>query len=169
MSSTQFHLTTDWSFAAPREPVWRALLASEEWPSWWRAVKSVTLVADGDAEGVGAVRRMTWHTMTSRTALPYTLSFDMCVTAVEPLARIESEAKGDLAGVGRWAIWPDGRRTRVRHEWIVALRQPRLRFFAPLLRPVFVWNHNAVMSWGFKGLVGKLAAERAGAVPAPKR
>jgi hypothetical protein len=66
-----------------------------------------------------------------------------------------------LNGIGRWAIWPDGRRTRVRYEWIVAVTQPRLRLLGPLMRPLFVWNHNIIMGRGFKGLLGKLAPQRA--------
>jgi uncharacterized protein YndB with AHSA1/START domain len=153
VASASFHLTTDWSLNAPREAVWQALSAPEEWPSWWRAVKSVERLADGDDSGVGAVRRMTW-----RTALPYTLTFDMRTTKIETLSRIEGEAEGELSGTGRWSIWPDGRRTRARYEWIVEVQEPRMRFLAPLVRPVFVWNHNTIMRWGFEGLATKLAA-----------
>jgi Polyketide cyclase / dehydrase and lipid transport len=160
---SKFHLITDWQFNASREAVWQLLAAPEEWPSWWRAVKSVEPIADGDADGVGAVRRMTWSAMAWQTALPYTLTFDMRTTRVEPMTRIEGEAEGELSGVGRWGIWPDGRHTRVRYEWIVDLEAPRLRFVEPLLRPVFVWSHNTAMGWGFKGLVAKLAAAGAGA------
>jgi hypothetical protein len=34
MSAAKFHLTTDWSFAAPRAAVWQALCAVEDWPAW---------------------------------------------------------------------------------------------------------------------------------------
>jgi carbon monoxide dehydrogenase subunit G len=163
MPSANFHLTTDWSLNAPREAVWQALSAPEDWPSWWPAVKKVERIADGDENGVGTVRRMSW-----RTALPYTLTFDMRTTKIETLSRIEGEAEGELSGTGRWSIWPDGRRTRARYEWIVEVKEPRLRLFAPLLRPLFVWNHNTVMGWGFKGLVAKLAAPRAAAAPTRK-
>ena len=65
MAAAQFHMITDWSFEAPVEPVWQALMTPEEWPVWWRAVAKVERLAAGDADGVGAVRRITW-----RTALP---------------------------------------------------------------------------------------------------
>ncbi len=107
MPSMNFHLTTDWSFNAPREAVWQALSTPEEWPSWWRAAKNVERIADGDDNGIGAVRRMTWSVMIWRTALPYTLTFDMRTTRVEPMTRIEGQAEGELSGIGRWAIWPD--------------------------------------------------------------
>ena len=94
MAATNFHLTTDWSFNAPREAVWQALSAPEEWPSWWRAAKNVERIADGDENGIGAVRRMTWSVMIWRTALPYTLTFDMRTTRVEPMTRIEGQSRG---------------------------------------------------------------------------
>ncbi len=153
MAATQFHLITDWTLEAPLESVWQALMAPEEWPSWWRAVARVERLKDGDANGVGAVRRITW-----RTALPYTLSFAMRVTRVEPMTLIEGRAEGELSGVGRWTPRADGAHTQVRYDWIVEVTKPWMRLAAPLLRPVFAWNHGKVMGWGYEGLTRKLAA-----------
>ena len=150
---TTFHLTTDWSFAAPLDAAWRALMAPEDWPSWWRAVAEVERLAEGDDNGVGAVRRMTW-----RTALPYTLTFDMCITRIEPMSLIEGRARGELTGLGRWTLAAAGARTNVRYEWMVEVTKPWQRRLAPVLRPVFAWNHNVVMGWGYAGLARKLGA-----------
>ncbi len=49
----------------------------------------VERLQDGDANGIGAIRRMTW-----RTALPYTLTFSMRITRVEPMRLIEGRAEG---------------------------------------------------------------------------
>jgi len=151
----KFHLITDWRIDAPREAVWRALMTPEEWPQWWRAVASVEHIGDGDGNGVGAVRRMTW-----RTALPYRLTFTMRMTRVEPMSLIEGRAEGELAGIGRWTLSGDGARTNVRYEWIVDVAKPWQRLLAPLLRPVFTWNHNKVMQWGQEGLARKLGGGR---------
>lgn len=153
MGVTEFHLITDWTFDAPVEPVWRALMAPEEWPLWWRAVETVERLADGDASGVGALRCITW-----RTALPYRLSFSMRITRVEPMTLIEGRAEGELAGLGRWTLCPDGARTHVRYDWMVEVTKPWMRALAPLLRPVFAWNHGKVMAWGYEGLRRKLVA-----------
>ena len=153
MAATEFHLTTDWAFDAPLEPVWQALMAPEQWPAWWRAVEKVERLQAGDADGVGAVRRITW-----RTALPYTLSFAMRVTRVEPMTLIEGRAEGELDGIGRWTLCPDAGRTYVRYDWIVEVTKPWMRRAAPLLRPVFAWNHGKVMGWGYEGLTRKLTA-----------
>lgn len=173
MTSPHFHVITDWSLNAPRDKVWPVLFAAEQWPSWWRALKHVELVADGDESGVGAVRRMTWSTLPlpSRRldrALPLSLTLDMHTTRVEPMSRIEGEANGALSGHARWDIWPDGQRTRVRYDWIAEVMEPRLRALAPLMRRAFIWQHNRIMASGFKGLVTALASSKGKAQPARK-
>ncbi len=134
------------------------LIEAEQWPSWWRAVKRVERIADGDENGVGAVRRVTWSAMIGRMTLPLALTVDMRTIRVEPMTRIVREADGPLSGTGRWDVWPDGRRTRIRYEWRVEVVEPRLRMLAPLLRQAFIWNHGWVMDAGFKGLIGELAS-----------
>lgn len=158
MSASEFHLVTDWALNAPREAVWQALLALEDWPSWWRAVARVETLATGDANGIGSVRRMTW-----RTALFYSLTFDMRATRIEPMTVIEGRADGELSGIGRWTLAGGraGERTHVRYAWTVEATRPWMRFAAPVLRPLFVWNHNTVMGWGQAGLRRKLTAETA--------
>ena len=154
MAATEFHLITDWHFDAPRAAVWRALSAPEQWPSWWRAVAKVEVLLPGDAVGRGALRRMTW-----RTALPYTLTFDMRTTRIEPMTVIEGRAEGELSGLGCWTLDEAGARTHVRYDWKVEVTRAWMRVAAPLLRPVFAWNHGKVMGWGEEGLTAKLAAE----------
>lgn len=70
-------------------------------------------------------------------------------------------APGDDDGVGAvyrnaWrSVMPytvrfDVRTTRLERPWMNAL--------APVARPVFEWNHNAVMRWGGEGLAELLGA-----------
>jgi uncharacterized protein YndB with AHSA1/START domain len=160
MALTQFHLTTHWSFRAPPLKVWDALAQPEAWPSWWRAVERVEVIEPGDADGVGAYRRLTW-----RTALPHRVAFNMRTLRVEKPALIEGRADGELAGTGRWTLAPvaagtsDG--TQVRYDWIVEVTKPWMRLIAPLARPVFAWNHDVIMDWGRQGLERLLAAGEA--------
>jgi hypothetical protein len=108
----------------------------------------------GDASGVGSLRRMTW-----RTALPYSLTFDMRTVRVEPKSLIEGRAQGELAGTGRWTLDGESGKTHVRYDWRVEVTQPWMRLVAPLARPVFAWNHGVVMRWGGEGLARRLAAQ----------
>jgi uncharacterized protein YndB with AHSA1/START domain len=152
MAATRFELVTQWTLAAPIAAVWQALSAPEQWPSWWRAVIEVETLRAGEATGVGALRRLTW-----RTALPYTLTFDMRTTRVEPMMLIEGRAEGELSGIGRWTLAPAGNGTQARYDWLVDVTKPWMRAAAPLLRPVFAWNHGVVMGWGQQDLARKLA------------
>ncbi len=43
------------------------------------------------------------------------------------------------------------------YDWIVEVTRPWMRLAAPMLRPMFTWNHGVVMSWGYQGLTRKLA------------
>ena len=99
MAVTEFVLITDWRFAAPLDRVWALIEATEQWPDWWRAVKKVELLEQGDADDIGTVRRLTWG-----TALPYDITFDVRTTKVEPQARIEGCAFGELDGIGVWTL-----------------------------------------------------------------
>jgi uncharacterized protein YndB with AHSA1/START domain len=152
MASAAFHLTTHWDAPAPPSVVWDVLTAPETWPTWWRAVKRVEVLAAGDADGVGAYRRFTWA-----TALPYSISFNMRTVRAEKPRRIEGRADGELAGTGIRTLTPAGERTDVRYDWIVEVEKPWMRLIAPLARPVFAWNHNVVMGWGREDLLRLLA------------
>lgn len=150
--TTRFHLVTHWTLPAPPAAVFAALVRPEEWPSWWRAVEKVEMLDTGNADGIGAYRRFTW-----RTALPYAITFNMRVTRVVPVSVIEGRADGELDGTGCWTLMPANGGTQVRYDWIVDVTKPWMRALAPVLRPVFAWNHDKVMQWGHEGLQRRLA------------
>ncbi len=152
MPAQSFELTTEWRLDAPIQRVWAALQAVEDWPKWWPMVRRVYLIKIGDASGLGAVRRLEWA-----TALPYSLAFEVETVRVEPMTVIEGRARGELEGVGLWTLTKDGGGTRVRYDWRVDVTQPWMRVMAPMLRPMFAWNHRVVMDSGFKGLKALLA------------
>lgn len=151
MPATRFDLVTEWRLAAPLQRVWDELTSPDKWPQWWKAVKRVETIRDGDANGIGAVRRFTWA-----TALPYTLSFNMTATRIEPMRLIEGRAQGELDGTGRWTLSSEGTATIVRYDWMVDITNPWQVALAPVLRPVFAWNHHVVMGWGLEGLSARL-------------
>ena len=151
MAAQRFELVTHWHLPVALEPVWVALVQTEEWPNWWRAVKKVSLLAPGGPDGVGAVREFTWG-----TALPYTITFKMTATRVEPMTLLEGEARGELDGVGRWTLTEEPGGTHVRYDWRVDVTKPWQVALAPVLRPVFAWNHRIVMGWGEEGIRKRL-------------
>lgn len=150
-ATTRFELVTEWHLDSPVGRVWEELTRPEDWPSWWRAVKRVEEISPGATDGVGAVRRFTWA-----TALPYTITIEMKTRRIEPMLLLEGQARGDLDGMGRWTLEAGGNSTHVRYEWQVELTKPWQRALAPVLRPVFAWNHYVVMGWGYAGLAKRL-------------
>lgn len=157
---SRYTLVTQWHLAAPIEQIWRALTTPREWPGWWRYVKKVEEIAEGDADGLGAVRRFTW---TSR--LPYELTFDMRTTALRKPHFIEGVASGELNGSGRWRIAESAKGTRAEYEWSVDTGKRWMNILAPLLAPAFRWNHGQVMREGARGLACYLGVELTKADP----
>lgn len=155
MSSRFFELVSHWHLAAPVEQVWSALHAAQEWPRWWRYVRSVEPLHAGDARGLGAVRRFEWG-----SRLPYGLTFEVEVVELQRPHRLRGRARGELEGEGLWELWPEGDGTHVRYTWRVELTRPWMRALAPLMAPVFRWNHAGVMRAGGQGLARHLADRR---------
>jgi hypothetical protein len=143
----RFALTTHWHLNAPIDQVWEALVASPQWPSWWRYVVAVEEIEAGDKDGLGALRRYTWS-----SRLPYRLSFLMRVSVVRKPTFLEGSAEGDLSGTGSWYLAAKQSTTRVRYDWTVATTKPWMKIFGPLLAPMFRWNHDQVMAEGGRGL-----------------
>ncbi len=148
-----FDLVSHWRFAEPGERVWQALTHPEEWPRWWPFVRSVHTLRAGDADGLGSVRRIEWA-----TRLPYRLVIE--VEAVEVLRgeRLRARSRGQLQGEGLWLLREEGGGTAVTYVWRVSLERPWMRALAPLLAPLFRWNHDAVMRAGQAGLARHLGA-----------
>jgi len=153
MSATFFELVSDWHLAAPIDEVWQALHAAEDWPRWWPYVRQVQPLRAGDADGLGAVRRFQWG-----SRLPYGLAFDVEVVEVQRPHRLRGRARGELDGEGLWELRSEGSGTHVRYTWRVELTRAWMRRLAPLLAPVFRWNHDGVMRAGGEGLARHLGA-----------
>lgn len=147
IKTTEFVLVSHWRIDASIEHVWNALHEPTQWPRWWRFVAAVDKLDAGDADGVGARYGFHW---TSR--LPYSLRLITQVVEIAKPQLIRADASGDLCGQGVWRLASDGDATAVEYTWRVRLDKPWMRWFAPLLRPVFAWNHNAVMAAGESGL-----------------
>jgi hypothetical protein len=141
-----------WDIGAPRPAVWAAISRPEDWPRWWRFVDTVELLRPGDADGVGAARRLVW-----RTRLPYRIRLEVITLAVDPERLLRVQALGDAAGEGTWRFADTGAGTRVEYEWRIRMDCPWMRRLAPLAAPLYRWNHDAVMAAGGIGLAHYLA------------
>jgi uncharacterized protein YndB with AHSA1/START domain len=148
----EYEFLTTLCLDAPIERVFDVLRDSRGYPRWWKGVKSVVALADGDPEGVGEASRFTW-----RSVLPYELSFDSRVTRVERPHLIEGTATGELEGTGVWRLY-EGSGTAAVYEWRVHTTRAWMNVLAPLARPAFAWNHDIVMRQGADGIARELGA-----------
>ncbi len=149
----EYRFLTIWRIEAPIEAVCEIIYQSLIWPQWWRNVEKVEELVPGNAQGIGNVRRYFW-----KGRLPYRLTFDICVSHIDPLATIDGIASGDVEGKGRWSFTADGAVTVVRHEWRVRTTPVWMNLLALVARPFIRWNHNAVMQQGGEALAQVLNA-----------
>jgi uncharacterized protein YndB with AHSA1/START domain len=149
-----YRFVTDWQVRAPIDDVWDAIVHSERWPDWWRGVVAVTELRPGREDGVGSVQRYVW-----KSALPYTLAFDMEVTHVERPRLLEGRASGELEGTGLWELSESNGITTIKYTWAVRTTRAWMNLFTPIARPIFAWNHDYVMSRGAEGLARVLSTE----------
>jgi uncharacterized protein YndB with AHSA1/START domain len=150
-----YSFLTTWVLDAPREAVWEAIYEVERWPEWWPGVRRVDQLEPGDEDGVGAVYDQEW-----RSTIPYPVRFRTRISRIERPFLIEADATGELAGTGRWRFF-DGSGTAVTYEWNVRTTRPWMNAVAPVARPAFRWNHNAVMRRGGEGLARLLGTSLA--------
>lgn len=149
----EYHFLTLWRLTAPLDEVWDTIRDVDHWARWWPCVREVQTLDAGAADGVGAVRRLTWH-----GALPYSLTIDTRVTHIEPMREIRVEASGEAEGTGIWRFDTEGTITVVRYAWDVRTARAWMSKLAPLAQPLFRWNHNYVMRRGGEGLAAVLNA-----------
>jgi len=148
-----YSFITTWKIKAPLAEVWDILYRQEEWPGWWKGVKNVVPLEPGDNNNIGKKMRYTWKSL-----LPYSLSFDMKSKKIIPLTLMEGVAEGELEGVGRWFFTEANGITVVKYTWDVNTTKKWMNALAPVLKPVFKWNHDIIMRWGAEGLSKKLNA-----------
>lgn len=148
---SQYEFLSTWCLQdAELDRAFELLRNSVEYPQWWKGVKSARVVRRGGPDGVGDTIGFSW-----RSVLPYTLSFELELTRMEPPYLIEATASGDLEGVGRWRLY-EGRGVAVVYEWRVVTTKRWMNLFGPLARPAFVWNHDLVMRQGARGFADQL-------------
>lgn len=148
-----YHYVTHWRLDAPPDAVWQALTEVDDWPRWWPYVQSVETLRRGrEPDGVGELRRIAWG-----SRLPYGFTLEVECLESEAPRRLRGRSRGALEGEGLWELWPDGLGTVVRYTWRLDLNTRWMRLVAPLMSPVFRWNHEGVMRGGGQGLARWLA------------
>lgn len=150
----EYHFLTTWDLEAPIDTVWEVIGDPLHYSSWWKYVQGVSELKPREPDGTGGLYLYQW-----KTALPYTLAFEMTVTRFDPPHLTEANAKGELDGIGRWELNQMEGFTRVTYDWLVRTTKSWMNWMAPLFRPAFSWNHNILMDEGGKALASKLGVK----------
>ncbi len=150
----KYFFVSRWQIKAPVEDVWDAIYNSLEWPRWWKGVKSVKLIAEGDERGIDGVREYTWQSV-----IPYKLKFSSRLIEREDYKKLHGSAYGQLEGEGTWHFFEKEGVTYLQYDWKVVTNKKWMNAFSFLLKPLFRYNHSVVMKWGARGLARKLNAE----------
>ena len=144
-----YEFTDEWRVAADPAAVWDVVRDVERWPAWWPSARSVTQI--GSAGPDGQVWRFVF-----RTRLPYPMGFDARVLRDDPLHGVETSVTGRVEGSGRWEVTSVAGGSAVCFHWVVSPRVGWMRALSPVARPLFVWNHRALMQEGGEGLARRL-------------
>lgn len=137
---TDYRFLTRWELQAPIETVWEAVSDLRTYTKWFPYFSEVSQIAPGDAAGVGSSYRVK-----VRGKLPYSLSFELEKVRQDPPRMLESKSTGQLEGTGRWELSQAGDVTTALYYWHVRTTRRWMNATAPLLRPLFAWNHHKVM------------------------
>lgn len=156
-----YRFVEHWNIPARPEVVWDVLADGTLLPLWWRGVylESVPL---GAYAGPAVGNR---HRAKARGFLPYRLRFELESLALERPRLVKVGVRGDLTGTWTATLSPTAAGTRVDIEQVVTADKPLLRWFSPLLKPLFAWNHRWTTPRGEQGLTAYLAERKEGALP----
>src|SRR5262249_27753159 len=130
-----YRFVTRWSIPADPERVWDELNTPGRYHEWWPSFVAYRSLTPG-VTGVGArAERVV------RGALPPQLRSTRTTRGTDPPREVAYDADGDLIGRGRFLVAPRGGGTEVTFYWDVRTRRRVMNLLAPLLRPLFAWNH----------------------------
>ncbi len=142
-----YNFLTVWKFDAPLEKVYNAIHNADDYHQWWKGQSKVETIKRGNELGVGAVKKFR-----TRSVLPYTLTYTGTVLEVEPLKKVVGTTTGELEGRGTWVFETENEMAVVKYYWVVKTNSVIMNFLAPVMKPIFEWNHDVVMKWGAEGL-----------------
>jgi uncharacterized protein YndB with AHSA1/START domain len=150
---SDYKFLTRWELQAPIETVWDAVSDPRTYTKWFPYISRVAQVAPGDPDGAGRAYRFT---ITGK--LPYSLSFTVENVHQDPPRLLVSRSTGQLEGTGRWELSQEGDITTALYYWHVRTTRRWMNLTAPLLRPLFAWNHHKIMDKGGTRLAAYLGA-----------
>lgn len=153
MSVQEYVFHEQWFIPAQAADVYAVLCDSSLLPQWWRGVY-LSLTPLGQYEGAKVGNR--YHAV-ARGFLPYKLRFVMETAILDSNARVGVRMEGDLIGTWTATLAEEDQGTRIRIEQHCQSGKRLIRWFSPLAKPLFAWNHRWTTPRGERGLANFLA------------
>lgn len=134
--------------------MWQALTATPfSWAEWWPELIELGHV-DLHADMVGTRFSCTW-----RASAGYKLHCDFIITGITYPTQVQFRSSGDLVGTASWSFSGSRRHTEIHIDWQVVTTKWWMNRLAIILKPIFIYNHNRLMSSGERGLESFLSTK----------
>lgn len=148
----QYHFDNSWKINAPLELIWNEVINYKKWPVWCDALKKIEQLDPFDHLEIGNNIRSIW-----KGALPYSLCFDARVKDFSPYSFLSFRVSGDLYGEGICRFLSSPGNTTLNFIWNVSPTKLWMKMSAPLVRPVFIENHNQIVEHAISGFTQMIA------------
>ncbi|GAC1392612.1 MAG: hypothetical protein NVSMB46_08930 [Candidatus Saccharimonadales bacterium] len=148
MRHARYNFISLWEFRASKERLSGVIFNPVGWTEWWKGLVSAQVSPQGTI-GLGSTITCAWKSL-----LGYKLSLQLTITKIESSSAIHFSSHGDLEGIGSWVIVKSTSHNKsfCKITWQVATTKAWMNIFAPILRPVFIYNHHQLMKQGKRGL-----------------
>ena len=147
MKARLYSFHSSWKLAAAPNKVWQTVTATPfSWESWWPELTDLHVIKT-DPAYVGTAFACTW-----RAKSGYKLHATFIITAADAPHSISFRSEGDLVGVSTWTFSEQHGATDIAISWEAHTTKAWMNFFGPLLKPLFISNHDAIMASGQRGL-----------------
>ena len=83
----------------------------------------------------------------------YKLRTNIVIVKVVDLQMVRLKSTGDLSGTVTCMLTIEGDSTRIDIDWQVDTNKRWMNILSPILKPIFILSHHAVMHRGEKGLI----------------
>jgi hypothetical protein len=148
MKTQLYTFCSIWELPASKRAVWQTLTTQPfSWQDWWPELSDVhdMNLANGLS---GTTFSCTWQ-----APVGYRLKSVVTLGKVIDLKQVTLHSDGDIEGtvVCRLKEKTAGQ-TNVKIDWQVMTTKAWMNYLAPLLKPLFIYNHHAVMRSGERGL-----------------
>jgi hypothetical protein len=133
-----------------QDKVWQIFTATPfSWSQWWPQLKQINTLSDSERKNmVGSTFMCTWQ------ALGYKIIGNIAVISSKKPDDIvlKFQSGSDIIGQAHCQLSGNSERSKIVIELVVTTTKKWMNMFEPVLKPIFLYNHNRIMHSGERGL-----------------